>query len=260
MSGLDPAEVTNRPQLIVFLRENPSWVELCKWLQIDPYTPYSTITALLFDEVSDLRELGILEFDDDPRVDPPQHDSIHVSKSWTKLQGGLGLSLHDLVKICRTGRGLAITPLFGRPPQTDDHPDMFVIMPFAPEYDAVYTDHVKKVAGELGLSVKRADEHFESGEIMNAIWSDIFHAKVIVAECTEQNSNVFYELGIVHTLGKPTVMIRRKGTKAPFDIAALRWIEYLYTPPGMSEFEQTLATAVQKAAATRSPTPRGARN
>ena len=246
MSGFDPAEVTNRPQLILFLRGNPSWVELCKSLQIDPHSQYSTITDLLFDEVSELRELGILEFESDPRVDPPLHDSIHVSKSWMKLQGGLGLSLHDLVKICRTGRGLAVTPLFGRPRKTDGPPDIFVIMPFTPDYDVVYTDHVRKVANELELSVRRADERLDSGEIMNTIWDDIFHARVVLAECTSRNANVFYELGIVHTLGKPSVMIRRKGENAPFDIAGLRWIEYEYTPRGMTEFEQKLAAVLEK--------------
>ncbi len=246
MTGFNLDEVTNRPRLILLLRKKPSWLELCKSLKIDPYGQYSTITDLLFDEVSELRDLGILEFEDDPRVDPPQHDSIRVSNTWIKLQTGLRVSLHDLVKISRDGRGMAVMPLFGRPPKTDDHPDIFVIMPFNQEYNAVYTDHVKKVAHELGLSVRRADERLDSGEIMKAIWDDIFHAKVVLAECTERNANVFYELGIVHTLGKPTVMIRRKGKNAPFDISGLRWIEYQYTPPGMTEFEQQLAAVVKK--------------
>lgn len=246
MNGLNPVEVTNRPQLILFLRATPSWLELCKRLQIDPYSQYSTITDLLFNEVSALRDLGILEFESDPRVDPPIHDSIHVSDTWRDFQGGLGLSLHDLVKVCRNGQGLAVTPLFGRPSKTEDHSDIFVIMPFKPEYDVVYTDHVRKVANQLGLSVARADDRLDSGEIMKAVWADIFHAKVVLAECTERNANVFYELGIVHTLGKPTVMIRRKGNNAPFDIAGLRWIEYEYTPPGMSEFEQRLTAVMKK--------------
>lgn len=119
-------------------------------------------------------------------------------------------------------------------------------MPFKAEYDVVYRDHVRKVANKLGLSIERADEGLDSGEIMRGIWSYIFHAKVVLAECTERNANVFYELGIVHTLGKPAVMIRMKGKKAPFDIAGLRWIEYEYTPPGMTRFEEQLEDFVKR--------------
>jgi hypothetical protein len=245
VSGFDPDEVSNLPQVILFLRENPSWAALCERLGVDPYGEYSTITDILVDSISTLRELEILEFDGGPRLDPRLHDSIRVSSRWTRLQRVLGLSLHDLARISRTGRGLAVTPLFGRPPKTKDHPDIFVIMPFLPDYDDVYSRHIRKVAGELGLSVRRGDERLDSGEIMKAIWDDIFHAKVIVAECTERNANVFYELGIVHTLGRPTVMLRRRGDAAPFDIAGLRWIEYLYTPQGMIEFEERLAAAVK---------------
>jgi hypothetical protein len=247
MSGIDPDEVKNRPLLIKILRDKPSWRGLCESLKIeDPYDRFNTWAEVLYKGVSELRGLGILEFDGNPRVDP-QHDSICVSQTWTTLQTELGLSLRDLVKICNAGRGLAVTPLFGRPPKRVDHPDIFVIMPFKAEYDVVYRDHVKKVANKLGLSIERADEGLDSGEIMKGIWSYIFHAKVVLAECTEQNANVFYELGIVHTLGKPAVMTRMKGKKAPFDIAGLKWIEYEYTPPGMTRFEEQLEAFVKRA-------------
>jgi hypothetical protein len=62
---------------------------------------------------------------------------------------------------------------------------------------------------------------------MKVIWEGIFYAKVVLAEITERNANVFYELGIVHMPGRPFVMMRMKvkGKAAPFDIAGLSWIE-----------------------------------
>ena len=240
MSSFDPAEISNRPQIMLSVRRDPSWSALCDGFHIDPYDEYSTITQTLFHDISTLRDLGVLEFEGDPRVDPPRHDSIRVTQKWMELQTALGLSLHDLAKVTRNGRGMAVVPLFGRPLRRADHPDVFVIMPFKERYDAVYADHVRKVAQDLSLSIRRADERLDSGDIMRAVWDDIFHAKIIVAECSERDANVFYELGIVHTLGKAAVMIRQTGADAPFDIARLRWIEYEYTPEGCSSSSNAL--------------------
>jgi hypothetical protein len=252
MNDFDPDEIFNRPLLILTLRDNPSWRGLCERLKIvDPYDQGKSYVYSLIKEVSALRDLDILEFEGDPWVDQ-RYDSIRVSDRWKKLQGELGLSLHDLVKISRNGRGLAVTPLFGRPPKMGDHPDIFVIMPFTEDYTRVYTDHVKKVANELELTIGRADDRLDSVDIMKGIWEGIFHAKVVLAEITERNANVFYELGIAHTLGRKFVMIRMKvkGKTAPFDIAGLSWIEYEYTPPGMDDFEKQLAKRVKKALGT----------
>jgi hypothetical protein len=247
MSGFDPDELRNPPLLIFFLRDNPSWRGLCERLKLeDPYGPYNTSAENLFGEVKALRDLGILEFEGDKRADMERHDSIRVMETWPKLQAGLHLSLRDLVKISEFGRGLAVTPFFGKPPpKRQDQPDIFVIMPFTPDYDVIYRDHVRKVAKKLGRSIMRGDERLDSGEIMKQIWGDMFYAKVILAECTELNANVFYELGIIHTLGKPFVMIRRAGTNPPFDIAGLKWFAYEYTPPGMTDFERRLAEVLR---------------
>lgn len=247
MSSFDMVQVENRPQIILLLRTNPSWAKLCEAFGIDPYGQYSTITDALYADINELRDLDILEFEGDPRVDPPQHDRISVSQRWMKLQTALGVSLHDLVRTSRNGQGLAVTPLFGRPSKTVDHPDVFVIMPFKPEYDAVYEHHVKKVVDHLQLSVRRADERLDSGPIMRAIWEDIFYSQIVLADVSDRNVNVYYELGIVHTLGKPTVMIKRAGESASFDIAGLRWIEYEYTPPGMLAFESQLTAVIENA-------------
>jgi hypothetical protein len=246
MSGVFD-DVKNRPLIIKILRNKPSWRGLCESLEIeDPDSPQNSMAYILYTGVDELRRLGILEFEGNPREEP-EHDSIYVSHFWMKLQAELGLSLSDLVKICRAGQGLPVTPFLGRPPKRKDHPDIFVIMPFKEQYDVVYRDHVKKVANKLRLSIKRADETLNSGDIMKGIWADIFYSNVVIADCSERNANVFYELGIAHTLGKQVVMIRKKGTAAPFDIVGLKWIEYEYTPPGMTRFEEQLEDFVNEA-------------
>jgi len=47
---------------------------------------------------------------------------------------------------------------------------------------------------------------------LDQVWSGINAAKVLVAEMTTRNPNVFYELGLAHALKKPVVLV--SSTKA----------------------------------------------
>jgi hypothetical protein len=68
---------------------------------------------------------------------------------------------------------------------------------------------------------------------MNDIWSMIFSSSVIVAECTGRNPDVFSEIGIAHTLGKPVVLLTQNEYDIPFDAKHIRYLRYEYTLRGM---------------------------
>ncbi len=108
----------------------------------------------------------------------------------------------------------------------------------------LYEECVKSVASELGMSVSRVDERLDHGPVMEAIWSDIANCKVVIADCTAFNPNVYYELGIAHTLGKTTITVIEKGMKVPFDVAALRYIELEADDEGFAKFRKTLIRAL----------------
>jgi hypothetical protein len=92
------------------------------------------------------------------------------------------------------------------------------------------------------LNVIRADDIFGPRKIINDIWQSINKAGLIIADISIHNANVFYELGIAHTLGKEVILTRKKdGEKSPFDISAWRYIEYELTPLKAEEFRNTLS-------------------
>jgi hypothetical protein len=122
---------------------------------------------------------------------------------------------------------------------------IFVAMPFLPELKPVYDDHILKVTKELGVSCKRGDDFFSGDSIMNEVWSAIYHSEVCIVDCTGRNPNVFYELGIAHTLGRKAILIAKSIDDIPFDVRHLRTIIYEYTPPGMAEFEGKLKKTLQ---------------
>jgi hypothetical protein len=77
---------------------------------------------------------------------------------------------------------------------------------------------------EFSYVVKRADEDTDPGLIGDRVVSDIINAELVVADLTNLNPNVFYELGIRHSTEKPTIHIAQSGTVLPFDIISHRTI------------------------------------
>lgn len=124
--------------------------------------------------------------------------------------------------------------------------DIFVIMPFADNFTPIYEDHLKSAANSLGYSIKRGDNFFSKTSIMADVWSAIVNARLVIADCTGRNPNVFYELGMAHTLDKPVIMITQNMDDIPFDVRHLRIIPYEYTPCGMSSLEKALKDAFEK--------------
>lgn len=117
---------------------------------------------------------------------------------------------------------------------------IFVVMQFTPPYNELYSDVIVPVCKELGLTVVRADETFEPGLIIADITQNIIEAKVIIADITPQNPNVYYEVGYAHALNKPTILIAEKPTQLPFDVSPYRVLFYENTIGGKDRVEKGL--------------------
>lgn len=108
----------------------------------------------------------------------------------------------------------------------------FVMMPFAAPLGDYYAKIYKPAIEKAGLRSIRADtEIFGTGKIINQVWQGINAAKVLVAELTTRNPNVFYELGLAHALEKPVVLVSSNENDVPFDLKHIRVIYYDVTDP-----------------------------
>src|SRR5688500_5844028 len=103
---------------------------------------------------------------------------------------------------------------------------VFVLMPFKQELDVVYTDLIKGPLEQEGFTVLRADELSNQQSIIKDIVRSIAGANLIVAEVTDLNANVMYELGIAHGLRKATVLLTQDVAALPFDLRSYRVIPY----------------------------------
>jgi hypothetical protein len=203
--------------------------------------------------VEKLVGIGLLQADDSndgqlsewgTRIPNLWLSKIRTTELLAKLQGALDLSLTFLASFDHR-KSMAAKPLFGVPDTLTESLDVFVLMPFKVDMLPVYEDHIKPTCASLNLTVRRDDDFFTVDSVINHIWRAIASARLIVADCTDRNPNVFYEIGMAHTIGKPTILIAQKSEDVPFDLRHLRYIAYQHTPRGMKEFEQKFQETVR---------------
>lgn len=102
---------------------------------------------------------------------------------------------------------------------------VFVLTPFNQAYDRDYAA-IKNAIQDLGFTCRRGDEEYRSGAILPYILQEIVRARVVIANISGRNPNVFYELGIAHALGKNVVIVARSDEAIPFDVAEKRVFVY----------------------------------
>lgn len=132
-----------------------------------------------------------------------------------------------------SGKGTTdIAKKIGKSVKINAEDSCFVIMPFAAPLGNHYTQIFEPAIEKAGLRPLRADNDiFATGKIMDQVWRGISSAKVLVAELTSRNPNVFYELGIAHAMKKPVVLISSNEGDVPFDVRHIRVIYYDVNDP-----------------------------
>jgi hypothetical protein len=108
----------------------------------------------------------------------------------------------------------------------------FVLMPFGEWFDRYFEEIYSPACKDAGFEPIRADGLFSSGSVMEQIWDQINRAKVLLAELSGKNANVFYELGLSHAIRKPVVFVTSDLSDVPFDLRHLRVVVYDVREPG----------------------------
>ena len=105
----------------------------------------------------------------------------------------------------------------------------FVVMPIRPEFDlplGIITD----VCNTLGIKARRADDIARQDFIMSNILDGIAKSEIVIVDITGNNPNVFYELGIAHSLRTRQAIIiitqDEDVSKSPFDIRHWSILQY----------------------------------
>jgi hypothetical protein len=96
-----------------------------------------------------------------------------------------------------------------------------------------------------GLQVLRADQEDRAGIITTHIIQRLVNSKLVIADLTGRNPNVFYELAVRHVTRKPLVQIIRAEEEIPFDVQGMRTVKFeLNDPDALEVAREALARQV----------------
>jgi hypothetical protein len=107
----------------------------------------------------------------------------------------------------------------------------------------VLEDIIEPACAGFALRVLRADRITTTGEIPDQIFRHLRDSYLVIADLTDANPNVMYELGLRHTTGKLTIQIGEK-SRLPFDVATIRTIMFTRTENGFIQARRQLSTMI----------------
>ena len=152
-----------------------------------------------------------------------------------------------IMDIIKHRDAMIVKPVFKNLDYQIDPSLVFVLMPFNENWSNATYQLLKDVGLEHNLNVQRADDLLEPSIIMDDIWDMINRAGLLIADITVHNANVFYELGIAHTIGKQVLLIKQRGgERSPFDVGFWRYLEYEAMYDKAEEFKIILRKILKK--------------
>ena len=129
----------------------------------------------------------------------------------------------------------------------------FVIMPIRKEgteefqyFRALHDTVITPALKELGYQVTRADDVAALGSIAADVVKRLAIADIVIADLSDLNANVFYELGYADGLGKRVIVTAKHGTELPFDVKDIPTIFWR----GQKQLKDDLTARIRKVVKT----------
>jgi len=127
--------------------------------------------------------------------------------------------------------------------------NIFVIMPFSStasrketEWTDIYERVFKPAITDCGYSCERASP--ETGSLIKSIIERLKKSHIVLADLTDKNPNVLYELGVRHSISKRTIIVAQKIDDIPSDLQGYWHLRYL--PDRIDQFKIDLKDILQK--------------
>jgi hypothetical protein len=129
-------------------------------------------------------------------------------------------------------------------------PFAFLVMPFGSKSWLV--ERIARVVDQCaGLSCLRADDIPGAGlDLLNKVHFAIERSELVIAEISEINANVFYEVGYAAGIQKPILLIADRRAPIPTDLRGRELILYSDDRHGLDAFSSELALHVRERVAT----------
>ncbi len=127
----------------------------------------------------------------------------------------------------------------------DREKNCFVIMPFRKEFDEIF-ECIREMVEANGMCCRRADDTSKPGIVIEDIIEGINSAKVIIADVTEKNPNVYFEIGLSHAIPRNVILITQNIATLSESLGILRCIPYRNTVGGAKDLANALIDAIRE--------------
>jgi len=131
----------------------------------------------------------------------------------------------------------------------------YVIMPFSKtestsenEWKKNFNNLFKPIIEDPQTGYECKKSELDTGSFTKEIVMNLKDADVVLADITDYNHNVMWELGVRHTLSKRTIMVVREDLieKIPSDIKNYGVVTYQNTITGFQEFKEKIHNLLKK--------------
>lgn len=129
--------------------------------------------------------------------------------------------------------------------------DAFVIMPFSAtkscteaEWGEMYDNIFKPALEACGYVCERLEP--TTGSLIKSIINKLKSSRIVLADITDRNPNVFYELGVRHSLSKRTIIICQNADMIPSDLRGYWSLQYGIRPSKVTAFKKAIKNIVSE--------------
>jgi hypothetical protein len=116
-------------------------------------------------------------------------------------------------------------------------PHAFVAMPFAESFEDVFYYGIARPVREAGLLCERIDQVSFTGNVIDRMRRMIASSRIVIADLSESNPNVYLEVGYAWGVNVPCILICNRKTDLKFDLRGQRCLLY----SSIMELEKTLS-------------------
>lgn len=122
--------------------------------------------------------------------------------------------------------------------------DVFVLSPSTSNHRETYS-LIQETANELGLTCKHSEDSLTTGLIMEQIENNIQRSRIIIADLTDKNPDIYFKTGISDAKGKPVILLAHDDDNLAQNLQGNSFIPYENSFRGPIELKRELKKQIK---------------
>ena len=138
-----------------------------------------------------------------------------------------------------TGKTISVEPVFKSRDFTPVPLTALVVMPLEAYWSETLWVHLQQTLKRIGIDCKKSDALY-SEDVLEDTWTQLNEVEWVVADLTYKHPDVFYKIGVAHTLGKKVVLITQHARDLPTDFKKFPFVVYDNNIHGLHQLAERL--------------------